>query len=86
MAHGADYFFLFNSDAVATPGCLEQLVAAAEAVPRVAFVGPLLVGAQNADTVQAPGSRLGSGLPVITRSRAGVRLDPWALRRVAWTR
>jgi GT2 family glycosyltransferase len=56
---GADYFFLFNSDAIAEVGCLEQLVAAAEAVPRAAFVGPVLVGAANADTVQSAGQSFG---------------------------
>jgi GT2 family glycosyltransferase len=55
----ADYFFLFNSDAVAGADCLEVLVAAAETAPRAAFVGPVLVGAQNADTVQSAGQSFG---------------------------
>jgi GT2 family glycosyltransferase len=54
-----DYFFLFNSDAVAKPGCLDKLVEVAEAVPRAAFVGPVLLGTHHGDTIQSAGHSFG---------------------------
>lgn len=55
MDAGADYFFLFNSDAEAAPGCLSELVAVAESVPAAAFVGPLVISTQGEDRIESAG-------------------------------
>jgi GT2 family glycosyltransferase len=52
---GADYVLLFNSDAVAEPGLLRDLVAAAQLWPTAAFVGPLIVRATAPDRIESAG-------------------------------
>jgi GT2 family glycosyltransferase len=52
---GAEYVLLFNSDAVADRNVVQQLVAAAEAAPDAAFVGPLIVRAADPTRVESAG-------------------------------
>jgi GT2 family glycosyltransferase len=55
MANGADYMFLFNSDAVAEAGCVRELVAAALVTPSAAFLGPLVLRATAPEYVESAG-------------------------------
>ena len=55
LANGADYVFLLNSDAVAEPACIQELVRAAEAEPSAAFVGPVIIRADDRDHVESAG-------------------------------
>lgn len=55
MDDGADYVLLFNSDAVAEPGLVRGLAAAADAWPSAACVGPLIIRATAPDRVESAG-------------------------------
>lgn len=55
LAGGADYVFLVNSDLVADPACLRELVEAAEADLGAGLFGPLVLGETPADRVQSAG-------------------------------
>ncbi len=55
IASGADYVLLFNSDAVAEPGCVGALVAAAQAWPSAAFLGPLVLRAAARERIESAG-------------------------------
>lgn len=70
----ADFVLLLNSDTVATPGWLDQLIACAESDPQIGMVGPL---SNTASWQSVPDIALGADwaenpLP------AGVDLDEWA--------
>jgi GT2 family glycosyltransferase len=55
LARGAEYMLLFNSDAVAEPGCLSRLLAAADAEASAACVGPLVLRATLDERVESAG-------------------------------
>jgi GT2 family glycosyltransferase len=55
MASGADYMFVFNSDAVAEPDCVRELVTAARDQPSTAFVGPLIVSEASPERIESAG-------------------------------
>ena len=55
MANGADYVFMFNSDAVAEAGCVRELVAAALVRPTAAFFGPLILRETAPECVESAG-------------------------------
>lgn len=57
---GADFVLLFNSDAVAEPGLIRDLVAAAQTWPFAAFIGPLIVRAAAPDRVESAGQSFNS--------------------------
>ncbi len=42
LAAGAEWVWLFNNDAVADPGCLSELLAAAAAFPRAGLLSPVI--------------------------------------------
>jgi GT2 family glycosyltransferase len=51
----ADYVLLFNSDAVAEPGCVQELLAAARRKRLVAFAGPLILHETEPDVIESAG-------------------------------
>jgi GT2 family glycosyltransferase len=55
LTQGADYVLLFNSDAMAQPGLVRELLAAARAWSSAAFLGPLIVRAAAPDRVESAG-------------------------------
>lgn len=57
LENGASHVLLFNSDAIADPGCLHQLLSVARSHPRAAFVGPLIVRARQPNVIECAGQR-----------------------------
>lgn len=57
---GADYQFIFNSDAIAHAGCLRELVAAAEKHPTAAFLGPVILDANSEARIESAGQTFNS--------------------------
>jgi GT2 family glycosyltransferase len=86
IAHGlgsSDYVWLLNPDAVVAPDCLTLLVDAAEAAPRAAMLGPLVLMREDPERILSAGGRLVDGWPTHrgigevdgTRSDAVVEVD-----------
>lgn len=82
---GADYVLLFNSDAVAARDLVQRLVAAAEAVPSAAFLGPVVMRADAPDQIESAGqgfdTRLGRHVELCRGQRVGQFARTW-LRQV----
>ena len=86
IAHGlgsSDYVWLLNPDVVVAPDCLALLVDAAEAAPRAALLGPLVLMREDPERILSAGGRLvdgwpshrGIGEPDGTRSDAVTEVD-----------
>ncbi len=58
LAAGADFVLLLNNDAIVDPGCLEALVRAAGAGPRVAAVGAKVLDAADPTRLWATWGRI----------------------------
>jgi GT2 family glycosyltransferase len=58
LDRGADWAFVLNEDTVLAPDCLANLVAAAEADPRVGLAGPLIYHADEPTVIQSAGGVL----------------------------
>lgn len=55
LARGVDFILLFNSDAVADNGMLGELLSVAQSHPSAAFVGPLLLRANEPSRLESAG-------------------------------
>ncbi len=64
MAKGAEYVWLFNNDAVAEPDTLAQLLAVAEADPRIGLLSPLVRDEADHAVIHFAGGRFDLATPV----------------------
>ncbi|MBV8715976.1 MAG: glycosyltransferase family 2 protein [Chloroflexi bacterium] len=55
MQSGASYHFIFNSDAIAQPGCIRNMLAAAQTQPLAAFLGPVIMTANAEGRIESAG-------------------------------
>lgn len=58
LAQGADWLFLLNDDTEMAPDCLRLLLAAGEANPKLAAVGPLVLHHDEPEVIQSAGGQM----------------------------
>ncbi len=75
MACGADYVLLFNSDAVAQPGLVHDLLVGAKAWPSAAFVGRRIVRPSATDCVESAGQSFNAWTARHRELRRGARVS-----------
>jgi len=77
---GADYVWLFNSDAEAEPDALTKIVAACEADPTVGLASPLVLEAEDHSAIQFGCGLFDLSVPKYTPSYDLPRSREWQLR------
>ncbi len=58
MKQGADWVLVLNEDTVLDPDCIQEMVSAGEADPKIGIVGPLVYHRSEPQVIQTAGGRM----------------------------